>query len=282
MKTVYQHELLNSFYLWFDNFLTKKGDAYNTYSTDFYHYSDERIQNKVVFGSPYKQWVYDKNITNAHINPTISGDSGAIAAGTSGLKFDFDNGRILFDSDFATGTNISGTYSVKDFNVYIANQTEESMITATKYKSNSRYGRTLTYVAPYDQATPAAFLSLGATTNEPFALGGTDNTITDVTAVVFAENIYQLDGALSVMADSARSAFGNIPFTGSPLDEYGDVKSAYSTGYDYTNVAADGDFYMINSVNVSKISDSANKVIPVDLFVGFMDFEVYKYRTPRS
>ena len=84
------------------------------------------------------------------------------------------------------------------------------------------------------------------------------------------------------MADSAHSVFGNIPFSGSPLDEYGDVKSAYSTGYDYTNVAADGDFYMINSVNVSKISDSANKVIPVDLFVGFMDFEVYKYRNPRS
>tara|TARA_R100000152_G_C6778833_1_gene209849 strand:- start:36 stop:881 length:846 start_codon:yes stop_codon:yes gene_type:complete len=281
MKTLYQHELLNSFYLWFDNFLTTKGEAYTTYSTDFYYYADERIQNKVVFGSPYKQWVYDKNITAAQINPTISGDSGAIAEGTSGLKFDFDNGRILFDSDFATGTNISGTYTVKDFNVYITNQTEESMITATKYKKNSRYGRTLTYVPPYDQATPAAFLSLGATTNEPFAFGGMDNTITDVTAVVFAENIYQLDGALSIMADSAEVVFGNIPFTGAPLDEYGDVKSAYSTGYDYANVASN-DHYIINKVNVSKISDSSNKVIPVDLFVGFVDFEIYKYRTPRS
>ena len=34
MKTVYQHELLNSFYLWFDNFLTKKGDAYNKSTLD--------------------------------------------------------------------------------------------------------------------------------------------------------------------------------------------------------------------------------------------------------
>ena len=224
MKTVYQHELLNSFYLWFDNFLVRKGEAYKTYSTDFYYYADERVQNKTVFGSPYKQWVYDKNISSAQVNPVISGDSGAISEGTSGLKFDFDNGRVLFDSDFATGTNISGTYTVKDFNIYIANETEETMITAGKYKTNSRYGRTLTYVPPYDQATPAAFLSLGATTNEPFAFGGYDNTITDVTAVVFAENIYQLDGALSIMADSSEEVFGNIPFTGSPLDEYGDVK----------------------------------------------------------
>ena len=282
MKALYQHVLLNSFYLWFDNFLTKKGSAYKNYRTDLYHYTDERVQNKVVFGSPYKQWVYDKNITDAVVNPLISGDSGAIAEGTSGLTFDFDNGRILFDSDFNTGNNISGNFTVKDFNVYIANQTEETMITEGKYKTNSRYGRTLTYVPPYDQATPAAFLSLGATTNEPFAFGGIDNTITDITAVIFAENIYQLDGALSVMADSAESVFGNIPFTGSPLTEYGDVKSEYSTGYDYANVASDGDYYMINKVNVSKVSDSSNKVIPVDLFVGFVDFEVYKYRTPRS
>ena len=213
MKALYQHVLLNSFYLWFDNFLTKKGSAHKNYSTDLYHYTDERVQNKVIFGSPYKQWVYDKNITGAVVNPVISGDSGAIAEGTSGLTFDFDNGRVLFDSDFDTGNNISGNFTVKDFNVYIANQTEETMITEGKYKTNSRYGRTLTYVPPYDQATPAAFLSLGATTNEPFAFGGMDNTITDITAVIFAENIYQLDGALSVMADSAETVFGNIPFT---------------------------------------------------------------------
>ena len=115
MKALYQHVLLNSFYLWFDNFLLKKGRAYKNYRTDFYYYADERIQNKVVFGSPYKQWVYDKNISNSIINPVISGDSGAIAEGTSGLTFDFDNGRILFDSDFDTGNNISGGFTVKDF-----------------------------------------------------------------------------------------------------------------------------------------------------------------------
>ena len=126
---------------------------------------------------------------------------------------------------------------------------------------------------------------MGNTTNNPLALGGEDNTVTDITAVVFAENLYQLDGALSVFADSARVSFGNIPFTGSPLDEYGDVKSsAYPTGYDYNNVAAanDSEKYYINNVNVSKISDSADKRIPVDLFVGFIDFEIHKFRFPRS
>ena len=284
MKTVYQHVLLNSFYLWFDNFLLKKGQAHKDYRTDLYHYADERVQNKVVFGSPYKQWVYDKNISNAIINPVISGDSGAIAEGTSGLTFDFDNGRVLFDSDFDTGNNISGYFTVKDFNVYIGNQTEEALITAGKYKTNSRYGRTLTYVPPYDQATPAAFLSLGTTHNVPLALGGEDNTVTDITAVIFAENMYQLDGALSVFADSTKESFGNIPFTAAPLTEYGDVKSDYSAGYNYTNVAssASSDQYFIQNTTVSKVSDSVDKSLPVDLFVGFVDFEINKYRFPRS
>jgi hypothetical protein len=78
--------------------------------------------------------------------------------------------------------------------------------------------------------------------------------------------------------------FGNIPFTGSPLGEYNNVKSAYPTGYDYNNTAStnDGEKYIIERVTVSKISDSANKKIPVDLFVGFIDFEIYKYRFPRQ
>jgi hypothetical protein len=285
MKPVYQHELLNSFYLWFDNFLLEKGEAYKKYTTDFYYYADERIQDKVVFGSPYKQWVYDKGITSAVINPTISGDGGtAISAGDSGCMFDYDNGRLLFDSDFATGTNISGTYTVKNFNIYIANQNEESLITAGKYKNNSRYTRTLTYVDPYDQATPAAFLSLGTTHNVPLALGGEDNTVTDITAVIFAENMYQLDGILSVFADSTKESFGSIAFTGSPLDEFGAVKAAYSTGYDYNNVAssASSEQYFIQDTTVSKVSDSADKTLPVDLFVGFVDFEINKYRFPRS
>jgi len=285
MKPLYQHELLNSFYLWFDNHLMKKGQAYKTFTTDFYYYSDERIQNKVVFGSPYKQWVYDKGITGATINPTVSGDDGAIAEGTSGMTFDFDNGRLLFDSDFNTGTSISGQYTVKDFNIYVANQNEEGLITEGKYKTNSRYTRSLTYVPPYEQATPAAFLALGNTVNNPLALGGEDNTVTDITAVIFAENLYQLDGALSIFADSTRISFGNIAFTGSPLGEYGDIKdSAYPTGYDYNNSAAtsDSEKYYINNVNVSKISDSADKTLPIDLFVGFVDFEIYKYRFPRS
>ena len=294
MKPLYQHKLLTSFYLWFDHFLLDKGAAYKNFQgTDFYNYSDERIQNKTVFGSPYKQWVYDKSITDATI-PSISGNgpAGSVTfphpagntTGTSGLLLDYDNGRVLFDSSVDTTASISGGYSVKNFNTYVSNENEESLIMEGKYKLNARYTRELTNVAPYDEVTPAVFLSTTTSTNQPFALGGEDNTISNITAVAFAENTYQLDGILSIFADASKESFNGIPYTGSPLDEYGNIKSTYPTGYDYNNVANNNssDIFFVQNTTVSKISDKMDKFIPVPLYVGFIDFEINKYRFPRQ
>tara|TARA_Y100000310_G_C20679229_1_gene814919 strand:- start:1385 stop:2242 length:858 start_codon:yes stop_codon:yes gene_type:complete len=285
MKPLYQHKLLTSFYLWFDHFLLNKGSAYKNFQgTDFYNYADERIQNKTVFGSPYKQWAYDKSIASCKAVPSISGDDGALAAGTSGMTIDYENGRVLFDSTVSTSANISGGYSVKNFNTYVSNQNEESLIMEGKYKLNARYTRELTNVAPYDEVTPAVFLSTTTSTNEPFALGGEDNTISNITAVAFAENTYQLDGILSIFADASKEVFNGIPYTGSPLDEFGGIKTSYSTGYDYNNVANNfaTDTFLIENTTVSKISDRMDKFIPVPLYVGFIDFEINKYRFPRQ
>jgi hypothetical protein len=131
---------------------------------------------------------------------------------------------------------------------------------------------------------PAVFLSTTDTTNQPFALGGQDNTITNISAVAFAENTYQLDGILSTFADASKEVFYGIPYTGSPLDEYGAVKSSYPDGYNYTNVSNDysSDIAVIQNTTVSKISDRMDKFIPIPLYVGFIDFEINKYRFPRQ
>ena len=285
MKPTYQHKLLTSFYLWFDHFLLSKGDAYQNFQgTDFYNYADEQITNKTVFGSPYKQWVYDKSITSAKAVPAISGEGGALSAGESGMIIDYENGRVLFDSAVSTSANISGGYAVKNFNTYVSNQNEESLIIEGKYKVNARYTRELTYISPYDEVVPAAFLSTTTSNNQPFAIGGEDNTISQISAVAFAENPYQLDGILSIFADASKEVFRGIPYTGAPLDEFGDIKSSYSSGYDYKNVANNfnTDTFLIENTTVSKISDRMDKFIPVPLYVGFIDFEINKYRFPRQ
>jgi len=286
MKPTYQHKLLTSFYMWFDHYLLLKGEAYKNFQgTDFYNYSDEQITNKTVFGSPYKQWLYDKSIPSAKAVPSISGDDGALAAGTSGMIVDYENGRVLFDSSVSTSAKISGGYSVKNFNTYVSNQNEENLIIAGKHKVNARYITGLeTYIPPYDEVVPAAFLSATTTNNEPFALGGEDNTISHMSAVCFAENTYQLDGILSIFADASKEVFHGIPYSGAPLDEFGDIKSSYSSGYDYNNVANNfpTDISFIQNTTVSKISDRMDKFIPAPVYVGFIDFEINKYRFPRQ
>jgi hypothetical protein len=173
---------------------------------------------------------------------------------------------------------------VKNFNTYVSNQNEESLIMEGKYKLNARYTRELTNIAPYDEVTPAVFLSTTTSTNRPFAFGGEDNTVSNITAVAFAENTYQLDGILSIFADASKEVFNGIPYTGSPLDEYGNIKSTYPTGYDYENVANNNstDIFFVQNTTVSKISDKMDKFIPAPLYVGFIDFEINKYRCPRQ
>ena len=108
MKAAFSHNLINSFFLWFDNFLLKKADAHKTYTTKLYNYSDERLGgDKIVYGSPYKQWVYDQSITGATIPSGLTIDGSFLSTGTSGMQFDFDNGRVIFNSGVSSGLDIT-------------------------------------------------------------------------------------------------------------------------------------------------------------------------------
>lgn len=286
----YQHKLASSFMLWFDNYLLTKGQAYTNTTGTFYNYSDERIPSQYsVFGSPYKQWVSDYSISGATI------PSGVFAGGTfygratgannssSTRILDFDNGRALI-SGLSTGATVTGSFAVKDFNVYYSNDTEEDLIVEKKFTLNSRVGsdETSTYIAPYDQVVPAIYLCNAAFRNEPFAFGGMNQTLTSLNAVVITENPYQLDGVLSIFADSFNEVITDIPFDDYPYTEYGDLKSGY---YNYQSLKTkyiDNNKYFIDRVVTSKMSDKARKSLINDLYVGFIDFDVSMMRYSKN
>ena len=285
MKPTFSHNVINSFFLWFDNFLMTKGEAYKTYTTKLYNYSDARLGgNKVVYGSPYKQWVYDNNVPNTTIPSGFTIDNIFTPTGTSGMKIDFDNGRIIFNSNVSTGLNISGTYSVKEINSYITDQPEDNLIIENKYVTNSRFTVTETYIAPYNPVTPCIFASMETAHNTAFAFGGEDETKCIIKLVAFCENLYQLDGILSVFGDSYKEVFNLIPMTGHPLGEFNELKTGvYTTGYDYSVLsrAYSSQQMFISHVETSKIRDSVLKELNPILHIGFLDFEVTTYRYPR-
>ena len=285
MKPTFTHNVINSFFLWFDNFLMTKGDAYKTYTTKLYNYEDPRLGgNKVVYGSPYKQWVYDKNITGATIPSGFTINNQFVPTGTSGMKIDFDNGRIIFNSGVSTSLNVTGTYSVKEVNSYITDQPEDNLIIENKFVTNSRFTVSENYITPYNPVTPCIFASIETAHNTAFAFGGEDETKCIIKVVAFCENLYQLDGVLSVFGDSYNEIFSIIPMTGHPLGEFNEIKTgAYPTGYNYKNLsnAYNSQTLFISHVETSKIRDSVIKELNPILHIGFLDFEIKTYRYPR-
>ena len=274
----FHHKFTNSFFLWFDNYLLTKGQAYTNTTGTFFNYTDERYTNGYrMFGSAYKQWVNDSSIAGATI-PSGIYVNGTYSGRNSNLFLDFENGRAI-STQIPTGTTITGSFAVKDFNIYFSNETEEDLIVENKYDINSRIIlNDENYIAPYDQVLPAIFLSLDSVSNQGFAIGGMEETTILAKAVILAENNYQLDGVLSIFSDSRNEVFPMIPMSGHPVNEYGDLKSGY---YSYTNLknqfSINTNFY-INTATTSKLTDRVRKSLANDIYVGFIDFEIQQHR----
>ncbi len=278
----FQHRATTSFFLWFDNYLLKKGQAYSNQTSKFYHYSDDRLDNRYkAFGSPYKQWVTDSSIAGADVPNGVYINNTFTPRSTS-LILDFENGRVLVNG-VANTASITGSFAVKDFNIYFTNEGEEDLLVDKKYNSNPRiFSSTQNYVQPYDQVVPAIFLSSESISNDPFAFGGEDTTKIFMKAVVMAENAYQLDGVLSIFADSQNEVIANIPFTGHPLTEYGDLKNGLYSYETLKNQNQNNSLFFVEDVITSKLTDKSRKSLANDLYVGFIDFEIHQQRYPRA
>jgi len=274
----FQHKLTTSFFLWFDNFLLEKGEAYTNTTGEFFYYEDSRLDDTYkAYGSPYKQWVTDSSITGATI-PTGVFINESFSGRDNGVVLDFDNGRALV-SGSATGSTITGEFAVKDFSVYLTNDTEDDLIVENKYAVNSRLpSGPLTYIPPYDDVVPAVFLSVADTQNEPFAFGGMQDTVVHAKAVVMAEDTYQLDGVLSIFMDSVNEVITPIPMSGYPTTELGDLKdNTYSYTGKKDDYSAETKFF-IDKVKTSKLSDRTRSVLANELYIGFIDFDIQQHR----
>ena len=283
MKPQFQHELTTSFMLWADNYICQRADAFSNFTTSFFaDHNDSRLdENLVGYSSPHKQWVFDESIDGAIVPSGVWNDGEFLERGEFGLMFDFDNGRALFDKSFGyEKTRVSGAYSVKDFNFYITNQTEEQLIIESKFDINSRFRQDFSGIAPYSQVAPAIFVNPEMSQNTPYAFGGQDKTKTEIRAVVMSQNSYQLDGALSVFADSKHEVFSKLGFDDYPLNEVGDA-----IGFNYrelSELSKSQEPFFLEDVRVSKLSDRITKKVDPSLFVGFIDFEISNVRYPRS
>jgi hypothetical protein len=301
MKPQFQHEATTSFALWLDNHLTNKLEAYSNKQGNLYYLPDERMptypedpDGLISYNSEYKQWVYDSDVEGAIIPEgayidTGDGQYNFCPRGESGLALDFDNGRVLLSGAFFPtnydSLQVKAEFAVKDINIYLSDDTEENLVIQSKLNVNSR--TTPDYgigegLAPYQKVAPAAFVSMESSKNVPFAFGGEDLTQLYYRVVLFAEDLYQLDGFISACTDTYNLAIKNIGYNDHPLNEYNDLKTGrYSYRDTIINSEKHDPLMFMEDVKASKISDRLGKTINPDLYLGFVDFEVSQARFPR-
>jgi hypothetical protein len=136
---------------------------------------------------------------------------------------------------------------------------------------------------------PAVFLINNGGKSEEFAFGGMETTISNVRAVVIADNTFNLDAICSIMKDQARGCIPLLAGDEYPYNSFGFTKSA--TGFNYNNLVGDRVSYdsgaFIKNVMVTRLDSNARIMSEVrdinpEIFPAFVDFTLEKARYPRS
>ena len=301
MKVQFDHEFQSSLFLYLDNHILYNGEGSGiTQGIDFQYYEDTSDVGSIggselaAFYAPQKQLVAD-GLTSGENKVYIS-NSTTVPDGwyyqdsdsSKLLVIDHYEGRIVLNPDYYGDPellSVSGDFAVKDFNIYITNESEEQLFVENEFvlaDDNETYFESIKGLNLQRYVVPAVFISLNDTNNTPYGFGGQDDTKEYPRIVCVADSNYGLDGILSLGRDLSQTSFPNIPYEYFPYGQFFHVKG---NEYSYTGLKSDHSdkthAYIEASTN-SKLYDRASTKVPKNLRIGFIDLEVSKIRYPRQ
>ena len=268
MKTQTINTLYSSFFLWAENLLAQQ-DNYTNVNSLLYSINDDRLKGKSVYGSPYRSWIYDSSITNAQIPSGVYSNGNFIPRGQSGLRLDFNNGRVIFSG----GVNIpvSGQFSPKEFNLYATTKSDQELIFQQRIDFASQFPQFPSGIPSDKVIAPAIFIRFGNFETDSFALGGEYLDKLIARAVVLSDSNFSLEAVGNIFVNQKENNF--LVFNQTPFDEYGDLKSGYFNYEDCLNQYYDPmKLAYISDVDFTKFQPP-NPSNP-DLRIGFVDFVI--------
>jgi len=281
MRPQYANRLISSFNLWFNNTLLREGQAYQTTTSIFYPIG-QVYYGLYTYATPYNQFVSDYSVTGATIITGVYLNGTFVSTGVSGLKaIDYENGRVHFTGQLPSTIRVSGTFSFKEFNVQITEEQEEKLLFETKYSPRPKLGQAPTGLWASTWTYPIIFLKNVASDNKPFAFGGQDDSIYQISAMILADSQFNLDALSSLFVDKTRTILGMLNENEYPYNVYGSFKTGL---YNYTGLVANKDYSFINDIHISKFQPSIYsqmKLVNPGIHFGVIDFEISKVRYPR-
>ena len=264
-------KIMSSFLLYVDHTILSAGQAFTNYSGLLYPISSQ-FAGFNTYSTPFRQLVSDVSVTGANIMSGIYSGSVFITPGASGLSgIDINNGLALFS---VLASNISGRYAVKDFNIYLNDRPEETLLFETKLYLRPKTPQTLTGLPQTVETYPCIYLR--QTTSEPVSLcfGNVNNYVTNIRATILADSKYSLDNVRSFLETNMKmQKFKLIDYTALPFNNFG----AYTgVNYNYNNLAAQSSLEScIWRVRGSDLrsAQALNNLNPA-VFAAFVDFEI--------
>lgn len=273
----YAHDVVTSAALWLDNQLVADNLAYVNITGSLYLRPRASTGQNWVYASPYRSWVYDSCAVGALIPSGFYNASGQFLTRASGLVIDYINGQISSPANW--GSSLSGTYARKEMNVYYSSDEEVAYVLEQVYGENKNLGYTLTGLRGNVLAAPLVMLTNARGQNDPWALGGTDNSLNTIRAFIITDSNYLQEGVNSILQDSAHTTIPFAPYSAAPITASGDLKTvpwSYCTGiYDLFGCA---NGLYIENVYAYKLNEKANK--NSTFFLSAVEIDLSKPRNP--
>jgi hypothetical protein len=281
MKFQFDHNLISSFYLWFENVLCNEGEAIRTGITQSFEFSSKfDYDTPSGFNSFYaenKQFFAGHTLSPSVVYINSTGFS-QVTTGSSMIFIDHQNSRILLDDSFSTGVSVTGSFVEKEVNLYTVNEREDELILTQSFIVDGEdFDKTKGNSGQPSYNVPACFITYNFSENEAFALGGTKDTKIDIRIVVIANSRYQREAIFSLFRDKKDKCFNIISIEDFPYGQFWNVKSPpynYST---YTNTNKI-DTSFIEKVEPYNIGKTVEMKLNKSLSVGFIDFSISTIR----
>lgn len=282
MRPQYNHDVITSFMLWLDNWVIGTGQAYQNVTGALYRGAQTGIPG-YVYASPYRSWVWDSSVGGAAVPSGFYTSSGQFLTRASGIGIDYLGGRVITPHNW--GPTLTGVYARKEINIYPSNTEESNYILDQLYQGNQNIQYPLTGLYGTQYVAPLIMVTNSRGHNDPWALGGMENTKNFLRCFIISSNSYIQEGVNSLLQDAAHSYIPLAPYAAAPLTNVstistGDLKSppwSYQTSIRDTYGCANG-FYVMGAYSF-KISERPNQNL--DFFLSVVDMDLERPRFVR-
>tara|TARA_Y100000034_G_scaffold133111_1_gene197744 strand:- start:72 stop:938 length:867 start_codon:yes stop_codon:yes gene_type:complete len=287
MKPQFDNQIMSSMLLWFDNKLLTKGEAFQNTTGQFYSVLDDYYGYNA-YASSYSQIVADASVPGATIPMGLYAGNTLVNVGEGGgdglYAIDYNNGRSYWSGEQSSA--VTGSFAIKDFNVFLTNQTEDEILFQSQYTNRNQISTVVpTGLEPDTKTYPVVYLKNDGSYNEPFAFGGQDNTIMNIRAIVVADSQFEVDAIGSIFRDERMTNIAIFEEADMPFNSLGGYRD--NVQYNYTGISSTkngSQQLFLEDVNVSrfdKVLENEVRKFNPNVYSTIIDFEINKIRFPR-